>query len=40
MNSCVNAEAVKLSTLEIGKIYIYIYIEVQSLQRDDMLSDL
>jgi hypothetical protein len=29
---------VKLSTLEIGKIYIYI--EVQSLQRDVMLSDL
>jgi len=38
LNSCVNAEAVKLSTLEIGKIYIYI--EVQSLQRDVMLSDL
>jgi hypothetical protein len=38
MNSCVNAEAVKLSTLEIGKIYIYI--EVQSLRRDVMLSDL
>jgi len=36
MNSCVDAEAVKLPTLEIGKIYI----EVQSLQKDVMLSDL